>query len=199
MNNHFALATFVLLIIKTIIMETNGKTTWKVDPTHSELTFKVKHLMISNVKGEFRKFDATITSNGSDFSSATVSADVDASSIDTNNTDRDTHLRSADFFDVDKNPQITFRGTAFNKLDDENYKLTGILAMNGTEKEITLDVDFGGFVTDPYGQAKAGFSISGKFNRKDWGLNWNAALETGGVLVSDEVRVAGELQFVKQS
>ncbi len=175
------------------------RTTWKLDPTHSELTFKVKHLMISNVKGEFRKFDATIISDGEDFSNASVTAEVDASSIDTNNADRDTHLRSADFFDVDKNRQITFRGTAFSKLDDEHYKLNGVLSMNGTDKEITLDVDFGGFVTDPYGQDKAGFSISGKFNRKDWGLNWNAALETGGVLVSDEVRVAGELQFVKQA
>lgn len=180
-------------------MSTTEKTTWKLDPTHSELTFKVKHLMISNVKGEFRKFDGTITSNGADFSNASVSADVDASSIDTNNADRDAHLKGADFFEVDKNPQITFRGTSFSKLDDENYQLKGILAMKGTEKEITLDVDFGGFVTDPYGQDKAGFTISGKFNRKDWGLNWNASLEAGGVLVSDEVRVAGELQFIKQA
>ena len=177
----------------------NDRTIWKLDPTHSELTFKVKHLMISNVKGEFRKFDATIENLGNDFSNASINATIDASSIDTNNGDRDTHLRSADFFGVDENPTISFRGTTFTKLDDENYQLRGILAMKGVEKEIALDVDFGGFVTDPYGQSKAGFTISGKFNRKDWGLNWNAALEAGGLMVSEEVRVAGELQFVKQA
>ena len=178
---------------------TNDKTTWALDPTHSELTFKVRHLMISIVKGEFRKFDAAITSYGSDFTNAAITATIDASSIDTNNSDRDNHLRAADFFDAANNPEILFRGTSFSKLDSDNYQLKGLLTIKGVEKEIVLDVDFGGFVKDPYGQDKAGFSISGKFNRKDWGLNWNAALETGGVMVSDEVRVAGELQFVKQA
>lgn len=179
-------------------MTTNGKTTWTLDPSHSELTFKVKHLMISNVKGEFRKFDATIVSEGNDFRNAAVNAVVDASSIDTNSSDRDAHLRSADFFDAENFASLVFRGTAFNQLDDENYQLKGLLEMKGVGKEIVLDVDFGGFMKDPYGNDKAGFSISGKFNRKDWGLNWNAALEAGGVMVSDEVRVAGELQFIKQ-
>jgi len=178
-------------------MEAN--TTWKLDPTHSELTFKVRHLMISNVKGDFRKFDATIKSNGNDFVNASVEAEVDASSIDTNNPDRDTHLKSADFFGADEHPVIRFRGSAFDKVDDENFQLKGTLNMKGIEKEVTLDVDFGGFMKDPYGNDKAGFSVSGKINRKDWGLNWNAMLESGGVMVSDEVRIAGELQFVKQS
>ena len=179
-------------------MSANEKATWAIDPAHSELTFKVKHLMISNVKGEFRHFDASIISYGDDFTNAAITATIDAASIDTNNSDRDNHLRGADFFDATTYGQILFRGTSFNKLDDENYQLKGILAMKGVEKEISLDVDFGGFVKDPYGQEKVGFSISGKFNRKDWGLNWNAALEAGGVMVSDEVRVAGELQFIKQ-
>ena len=174
-------------------------TKWALDPTHSELTFRVRHLMISNVKGEFRKFDATITSDGDDFTNAAAVAEIDASSVDTNNPDRDTHLKSADFFGTETHPTINFRGTSFTKLDEENYQLKGILSMKGIDKEVSLDVDFGGFVKDPYGQDKAGFTISGKFNRKDWGLNWNAALETGGVLVSDEVRVNGELQFVKQA
>lgn len=173
-------------------------TQWVTDPNHSEILFKVRHLMITNVKGEFKVFSASIHSEGSDFSKASVKAVIDASSIFTNNTDRDNHLKSADFFDADTFKEITFEGTSFNKLDDENYELNGNLTMKGISKEITLDVEFGGFVTDPYGQEKAGFSVTGKFNRKDWGLNWNAALESGGVMVSDEVKFTAELQFLKQ-
>lgn len=176
-----------------------SKTTWELDPTHSELTFKVKHLMISNVKGEFRNFNATVESDGQDFSNAKVSAVIDAGSIDTNNADRDKHLKSADFFDAEQHNQITFESTELTKLDEDNYQLKGMLGMKGGKKEIVLDVDFGGFMKDPYGNEKAGFSISGKINRKDWGLNWNAALETGGVMVSDEVRLNAEVQFVKQA
>src|SRR5690554_6890287 len=177
---------------------TATKTIWAIDPTHSELTFKVKHLMITNVKGEFRNFSASVESEGEDFSRAKVTAAVDAGSIDTNNSDRDNHLRSADFFDVENYREITFEGTAFNKLDEDNYQLKGDLTIKGTSKEIVLDVDFGGFVKDLYGNEKAGFSIQGKFNRKDWGLNWHAALEAGGVMVSEEVRLNAEVQFVKE-
>lgn len=173
-------------------------TKWTLDPSHSELLFKVRHLMITNVKGEFRKFDASILSEGQDFSKAKVSATIETASIFTNSTDRDNHLKSADFFDVENYKELTFEGTSFKQLDEENYELKGMLTMKGVSKEITLDVEFGGFITDPYGQEKAGFSVSGKFNRKDWGLNWNAALETGGVMVSEEVRINGELQFLKQ-
>lgn len=174
------------------------KTTWKLDPAHSELTFKVKHLMISNVKGEFQNFDATIESDGEDFHSADISATIEAGSIYTNNTDRDAHLKNADFFDTEKHNQITFKSTELNKLDDENYQLKGMLGMKGVQNEVVLDVDFGGIMKDPYGNQKAGFSLSGKINRKDWGLNYNAALETGGVMVSNEVRLSAEVQFVKQ-
>ncbi|HET8838804.1 MAG TPA: YceI family protein [Flavobacteriaceae bacterium] len=177
----------------------NTTTKWELDPTHSELTFKVKHLMISNVKGEFRNFDATVESSGNDFSNAKIDATIDAASLDTNNVDRDKHLKSADFFDAENNSKITFHSTDLNKLDEDNFQLKGILAMKGKEKEITLDVDFGGFMKDPYGNEKAGFSMSGKINRKDWGLNWNAALETGGVMVSDEVRINAEVQLVKKA
>ena len=179
--------------------ETKSTTKWAIDPTHSELTFKVKHLMITNVKGEFRNFEAAIESDGNDFSEARISATVDAASIDTNNSDRDAHLKNADFFDVENNSELTFESTACNKLDDDNYQLKGMLGIKGINKEIVLDVEFGGFVKDPYGNEKAGFSFSGKINRKEWGLNWNAALEAGGVMVSDEVRINGEVQFVKQS
>lgn len=178
---------------------TETTTKWNLDPSHSELIFKIKHLMITNVKGEFQTFNATIDSEGDDFSNAKISVVIDADSIYTNNADRDAHLKSADFFDAEKYPKITFDSTELNKLDDSNYQLKGTLGMHGVDKEIVLDVEFGGFVTDPYGNHKAGFSVSGKFNRKDWGLNWNAALEAGGVMVSEEVRLNAEVQFVKEA
>ncbi len=175
------------------------RTKWNLDPTHSEITFKVKHLMISNVKGEFQEFDGEIESIGEDFDQAKVNATVKASSVYTNNNDRDTHLRSGDFFDTEKHQVITFKGTSFEKLDDDNYRLTSLLTIKDITKEVSLDVDYGGMMKDLYGNEKAGFSFTGKLNRKDWGLNWNAALEAGGVMVSDEVRINGELQFVKQA
>ncbi|HLW51165.1 MAG TPA: YceI family protein [Sphingobacteriaceae bacterium] len=174
------------------------KTNWAMDPAHSELLFKVKHLMITNVKGEFKKFDVSVESEGEDFRKAKVNVKIAADSVFTNQADRDQHLASADFFDVGNHPEITFESSEMNKLDDENYQLKGLLGIKGVKKEVVLDAEFGGFMKDPYGNQKAGFSLSGKFNRKDWGLNWNAALETGGVMVSDEVRLNAEVQLVKQ-
>jgi len=174
-------------------------TTWAFDPTHSELTFKVKHLMITNVKGEFRNFQATLASNGEDFDGAAAGATIEVGSIYTNNDDRDGHLKSGDFFDAEQFPQITFESTNFKKVDAENGKLTGNLTIKGVSKEVTLDVEFGGISKDPWGNLKAGFSVEGKINRNDFNLGWNAALETGGVLVSEEVKIAAEIQFVKTS
>lgn len=176
----------------------NNLTKWVLDPTHSELLFKVKHLMITNVKGEFRTFQAEMTSVGDSFEKARVKVSVDAASIFTNNDDRDTHLKSADFFEVEAHSTLTFEGTSIEKTDDDTFRLHGLLTMKGVTKDVSLDVEFGGINTDPWGNQKAGFSVSGKISRKDWGLNWNAALETGGVLVSDDVRINGEVQFVKQ-
>ena len=167
------------------------ETKWNSDPTHSEITFKVKHMMISNVKGEFRNFSAEIEAEDDTFKNAKVNATIQTDSIDTNNADRDAHLKGEDFFNAAKNPTITFTSDALN--DD----ITGNLTIDGITKPIKLDVDFGGINTDPWGNTKAGFSFEGKINRKDFGLNWNAALETGGVLVSDEVKIAGDLRFVK--
>lgn len=174
------------------------KINWVLDPAHSEILFKVKHLMITNVKGEFRNFTAELTSTGNEFDADSIRVTIDASSIFTNNTERDNHLKSADFFDIEKYKEITFTGKSLKKTDDENYKLTGDLKIKDISNEITLDVEFGGINKDPWGNEKAGFSLSGKINRKDWQLNWNAALETGGVLVSDEVRINIEIQFAKQ-
>jgi len=176
-----------------------NQTKWVLDPTHSEILFKVKHLMITNVKGEFRKYQGEMTATGDDFSKATVHVTIDAASVFTNEDNRDGHLKSADFFDVAQHPTITFEGTALTPSGDHQYHLTGLLTIRGVAKEITLDVTFGGINKDPWGNEKAGFSIQGKINRKDWGLTWNAPLETGGVLVSEDVSLAAEIQFVKQA
>lgn len=172
------------------------KTIWTLDPTHSEVNFKVKHLMISNVKGEFKNISAIV--DGDNFEKAKVNATIEAASIFTNNDDRDNHLKSADFFDVENYKELKFEGASFKKVDDDEYKLTGLLTIKGVTKEVTFDVEFGGINKDPWGNEKAGFSLEGKINRKDWGLNWNAALETGGVLVSEDVKIQAEVQFVKQ-
>ncbi|MFH4964805.1 YceI family protein [Gaetbulibacter sp. M235] len=172
-------------------------TKWVIDPAHSEIGFKVKHLMISNVKGNFTNYEATI--EGEDFKSSPINVKIESSSIFTNNNDRDAHLKSADFFDVENFESILFEGKSLKEVDDDEYKLTGILTIKGISKEIVLDVEFGGINTDPWGNEKLAFEINGKINRKDWGLNWNSALETGGVLVADEVKISAEVQFVKQA
>ena len=166
-------------------------TKWNLDPTHSEITFSVKHMMISKVKGQFKTFNAEIESEDENFKNAKVNATVQTESIDTNNADRDAHLKGEDFFNSGNYPTITFESNSLNE------GVTGNLTLNGITKPITLEVDFGGIGQDPWGNTKAGFSFEGKIKRSDFGLNWNAALEAGGVLVSDDVKIAGELQFVK--
>ena len=183
--------------METTTLKTQTKTKWVLDPSHSELAFKVRHMMITNVKGEFRNFDAAFTSTDLDFSKSAIEVTIDAASISTKDEQRDGHLRSPDFFDVEKYPTLSFQGKSLKKIEDEEYKLTGFLTIKGVKKEVELDVEFGGISKDPWGNEKVGFSIEGKINRKDFGLNWNAALETGGVLVSDEVKISAEVQFKK--
>ncbi len=172
-------------------------TKWAIDPTHSEIGFKVKHMMFTNVSGKFEKFDATVETEDEHFENAKIEFTADAESISTGSVDRDTHLRSADFFDVATFPKITFQSTSFKRKGDE-YELIGDFTLHGVTKTISLPVEFGGFGKDPWGNTKAGFSISGKLNRKDFGLNWNAALEAGGVLVGEEVKLSIELQLIKK-
>ena len=167
------------------------------DLSHSELEFKVRHLMISTVKGKFEKFE--VEADGEDIFSSNISVTVDTASINTNSTDRDNHLRSADFFESEKYPAMTFKSRSFTKKSDDEYTLTGDLTIKGITKEITIDVEYGGKMKDPWGNEKHGFSLDTKFNRKDFGLNWNAALEAGGVMVSDEVKIHGEIQLLKQA
>jgi len=173
-------------------------TKWALDPTHSELQFKVKHLMITTVTGSLKSFSADLTSEGDEFTNADISFKGELSSLDTGNTDRDNHLKSADFFDAEQFPTIEFKSTNVEK-DGDDYKLTGDLTVKGITKPVKLTAEFGGIATDPWGQTKAGFTLSGKLNRSDFGLTWNAALETGGVMVSEEVKILGELQFIKQA
>ena len=173
-------------------------TNWALDPAHSELQFKVKHLMISTVTGNLKSLNASLTSTSDDFEQAQVKFEAETASIDTGNGDRDNHLKSGDFFDADQFPKIIFESTSLEK-DDDEYKLKGNLTIKDTTKPVKLDVEFGGIATDPWGNTKAGFTINGKINRSDFGLTWNAALETGGVMVSEEVKILGDLQFVKQA
>ncbi|MCX2573941.1 YceI family protein [Pedobacter sandarakinus] len=173
-------------------------TKWTLDPTHSELQFKVKHLMITTVTGSLKSFTAELTSEGDEFENAEVSFSGEINSLDTGNTDRDNHLKSGDFFDAEQFATITFKSSTIEK-DGGDYIVKGDLTIKGQTKPVSLTAEFGGIATDPWGNTKAGFTLSGKINRSDFGLTWNAALETGGVMVSEEVRLLGELQFVKQA
>ena len=175
-------------------------TKWLLDPTHSEIQFKVKHLMITTVTGSFKEFSAEADTHGEDFTSGYVSFQANTKSVDTNNEQRDAHLKSADFFDVEKFPVLQFKSTGLKKTDDEEiYQLSGDLTIKDVTRPVKLLVEFGGVGKDPWGNVKAGFSLSGKINRKDWNLNWNAALEGGGLLVSEDVRILCEVQLVKQA
>ncbi len=173
-------------------------TKWVLDPAHSELQFKVKHLMITTVTGSFTDFTAELTTENDDFEHAKSSFTAEVASINTGNPDRDNHLKTGDFFDVEKFPTISFESTSFTKSGDD-YKLNGNLTLKGITKPIVLNVEFGGTAADPWGNTKAGFTFNGKVNRGDFGLTYNAALETGGVMLSDEVKLLGELQFAKQA
>ena len=171
-------------------------TKWIIDPTHSEVAFKVKHLVISTVTGYFRKFEGAAESASEDFNAASVTFSLDVNTIDTNQSDRDQHLKSADFFDTASFPSIAFAGKLVNQGGE--YQLQGDLTLKGITQQVTLDVTYGGTVADPYGQTKAGFEIEGKLNRKDFGLTWSAITEAGSVVVSDQVRLQLSVQLVKQ-
>lgn len=175
-----------------------ANTKWALDPIHSEVIFKVKHLMISTVTGHFKKFNLIAETATDDFDSASkieFTADID--SIDTNNEQRNGHLKSADFFNVEKFPQLKFSGKKYDVEDGEGT-ISGDLTMHGVTRPVTLKVEFGGVVKDPYGQTKAGFTITGKINRKDFGLTWGTVTETGNVVLADEVKINAEIQLVKQ-
>lgn len=174
--------------------------TYKIDEMHSDITFKVKHLMISSVTGSFANFDANLEAQKEDFSDAKISFTADIASITTGNNQRDSHLKSEDFFDVAKYPTLNFLSTSINKTDDDNvYELIGDLTIKGVTKPIILTVEYGGTMTDFYGQFKAGFDISGQISRSVFGLTWSAVTEAGGVVVSDDVKLNLSIQMIKQA
>ncbi len=178
-------------------METT-KTKWAIDPSHSEIGFKVKHLMVTNVRGTFGQYEASIYTTGDDFMSAEIDFWLNPATVNTRDEQRDAHLKAADFFDVENFKEISFVANTYEKVDnDGSYELYGDLTIKGITKRIKLYVEFGGVVKDPWGNAKAAFTINGKINRKDWGLSWNAALETGGLLVSEDVWINCDVQLVK--
>jgi polyisoprenoid-binding protein YceI len=173
------------------------KTKWVIDPAHSEIQFKVKHLVISNVTGAFKKFEGTVLSNGDDFTDANVDFKADVNSINTNQPDRDNHLKSADFFDAANYPELIFTSKNLKRSADNGFVLSGDLTIRGVTKQVNLEGEFGGIVKDPYGNTKAGFELNGKINRKEFGLTWNAVTEAGGLVVSDEIKLLMNVELAK--
>ncbi|MCL6548175.1 MAG: YceI family protein [Alicyclobacillus sp.] len=176
-----------------------AKAKWTVDAAHSSIEFSVRHMMITNVRGAFHKFDAKIEADPEDLTDATIEFTVDLASVDTKNADRDAHLRSADFFDVEHHPNMTFRATRIVKKGDGQYDVTGDLTIRGVTKPVTFQVNYEGHGKDPWGNERVGFTGQGTLNRSEFGLTWNAALETGGVLVADQVKVSLDIQATKQA
>lgn len=175
-----------------------AKTTWHVDTAHSEIGFTVKHMMISKVKGSFNDFDAVVEADVEDLTDSKVEVNIDVASIDTRQSGRDDHLRNEDFFDVENHPKITFVATDIKKKSDSNYDVTGDLTIIGTTKPVTFDIVYEGQSKDPMsGNTVAGFSGDTSINRKDFGLTWNAQVETGGVLVGDEIKIHVEIEAHK--
>lgn len=172
---------------------------WVLDNSHSELGFKIKHLMISNVTGTFKSFQVEATTTEEDFATAKIKVTADMSSISTNNEQRDLHLQNADFFEVEKFPELAFQSTRIEKLDSENYQLFGDLSLKGITRPVKLNVEYSGVVKDPWGSERAGFIVTGKINRNEWGVSFNGVLETGGLVLGEDVKLQGEIQLVKQA
>lgn len=176
---------------------TNAQTNWTVDKAHTTIGFNVTHLVISEVEGEFKEFDAKVTSTSDDFAGSEVSFTAKVASIDTDNEQRDNHLKSEDFFNAEKNPELKFSGKI--QKDGDKYKLVGKLTMRETTKDVTFDVKYNGTIKDPWGNIKSGFKITGTVNRKEYGLKWGALTEAGGAVVADEVSIVCNVELQKQS
>ncbi|SJN49425.1 YceI like family protein [Sphingobacterium sp. JB170] len=187
------LATFVISKNKT---KKKDMATWNLDKAHSEIEFKVKHMMVSNVKGQFKDFDVILASDSDDITQGKVNVDIKSGSIDTKSEQRDQHLKSEDFFNVSAYPAIKFTSTEIKKIDDESYEITGDLTIKEVSKPVTFKAEFGGIAKDPWGNQKTGYTVTGKINRQEFDLTWNTALETGGVMVSNDVKIQAEIQFV---
>lgn len=182
-------------------MTTENQTTtkWVLDSTHSELGFKIKHLMISNVSGLFQNFSAEVSTIGTDFSTAQISFTGEMASISTRNEQRDAHLRSSDFFAIEQYPQFSFTSSKIEPISEDDFTLFGELTLKGVSKPVSLQVSFNGIHADPWGGERAGFVVQGKINRSDWGINFNSALETGGLMLGEEVKINSDIQLVKSA
>lgn len=187
-----------LVLFLALSFSIQAQTTWKVDPSHSKLGFSVSHLTISEVDGEFTKFDGTLKSSKEDFSDAQISFSADVSSINTGNTSRDQHLNAEDFFYAEKHPKITFESTSFKKKGNGKYELKGKLTMRGVTKDVTFEVKHGGVIKDAYGNTRAGFSAKATVNRIQYGVAWNAKTEHGGWTVGEEVELNIKVEFIQQ-
>jgi len=172
---------------------------WKIDPAHSEVNFTVRHMMISNVRGRFENFTGTVEFDQADPANSTVDVQIEAASINTREAQRDTHLRSGDFFDAENYPYLSFKSKNVEVLDDARGRIVGDLTIRNITREVLLETEFNGMSQSPWGFSSAGFSASTKINRKDWDLTWNMALETGGVLVSDEIKINIELEIIEET
>jgi len=188
---------YPLLFLLFGFIAVNGQTKWTVDKTHSNVQFSVTHLIISEVTGEFKSFDADIEASKDDFTDAKIDFSADVNSINTNNEARDKHLKSDDFFNAEKFPKVVFKGKSFTKVSSNKYKLTGDFTIRDVTKEITLDVTYNGTIKDPWGNIKAGFKIKGEINRFDYNLKWNTLMETGGAVVGKTVNMVVNLQLQK--
>ncbi|MCF8240097.1 MAG: YceI family protein [Melioribacteraceae bacterium] len=175
-----------------------GQTKWNVDPSHSSVKFSVTHMLITNVTGNFKSYNGEVTTDGDDWSTAKVSFSVDINSIDTDNEKRDEHLKSDDFFNAAEFPEMTFESTKMEKVDEDSYKLHGLLQIRNFKKEVTFDVEFGGMINDPWGNTRVGFDATTEINRFDFGLKWDNTIETGGLVVSKDVEINVNLQLIKE-
>jgi polyisoprenoid-binding protein YceI len=180
-------------------MTTNTHTKWVIDPSHSEITFKVKHLVVTTLTGKFDSFSGELNTSNDDFSNAQISFSADIASINTGNSDRDTHLKSDDFFNADAFPTLSFTSIAFTKTSENKFILTGNITLRDITKSIELLVEYGGTMIDPWGNTKAGFEISGALKRKEFGLKWDVITEAGGAMVSDDIKLHLNIQLAKQA
>lgn len=194
--------TMGAIVLTTISVAAPGisvaQAVWGIDRSHSKVGFSVTHLMISEVEGQFKIYDGKVISKGNDWQDASVEFSVDVNSVDTDDESRDKHLKSDDFFSAEKFPAMKFKGISMKKVKDNKYKLTGMLTIRDVTRQVELEVDYKGTMADPWGNTKAGFHLSGEINRMDYGLKWNAALEAGGVLVGETVKMNCKIELVKQ-
>lgn len=189
--------TLFTLLISAFAGLTNAQTTWNVDASHSNVKFSVVHMVVSETEGYFKTYSGKAVTTTPDFDGATIEFSVDVNSINTDNADRDKHLRSDDFFNAEKFPKMTFKSTSFKKLSGNNYELTGDLTIRDVTKRVTFQVTYGGTAKDPWGNVKAGFKAKSKINRKDYNLKWSVVTEAGGMVVSDEVDVLLNIELVQ--